>query len=80
VEDKLADFGHIGDSQPSRSIESLSTLEYQIITQLAKEKTHLDELTRQLGQPSAKIASSLLKLEIAGFIFNEGNGVYVKNL
>lgn len=80
IEDILPDFGHIGENKPNRSIESLSTLEYQIITQLAKEKAHLDELTRLLGQPSAKIASSLLKLEIAGFIFNEGNGVFVKNL
>jgi predicted Rossmann fold nucleotide-binding protein DprA/Smf involved in DNA uptake len=38
------------------------------------------ELTRLLGQTSAKVSASLLKLEIEGFVYNEGNGVYAKNL
>jgi DNA processing protein len=80
IEDILSDFGHLGSIKPIRSVEKLTTLEYQIISKLAKEKTHLDELTRLLGQPAAKVASSMLKLEIEGFVYNEGNGVYVKNL
>jgi predicted Rossmann fold nucleotide-binding protein DprA/Smf involved in DNA uptake len=78
--DILQDFGHLSSFKPSRSVEKLSTLEYQIISQLAREKTHLDELTRLLGQTSAKVSASLLKLEIEGFVYNEGNGVYAKNL
>ncbi len=78
--DVLQDFGHLSSFKPSRPVEKLSTLEYQIISQLAREKTHLDELTRLLGQTSAKVSASLLKLEIEGFVYNEGNGVYVKNL
>jgi DNA processing protein len=78
--DILQDFGHLSSSKPNRSVEKLSTLEYQIISQLAKERTHLDDLTRLLGQTSAKVSASLLKLEIEGFVYNEGNGIYVKNL
>jgi DNA processing protein len=80
TEDIVEDFGHLSEIKPARAVNSLNRLEYQIITELSKEKKHLDELTRLLGLPPAKIASSLLKLEIEGFVSSEGNGVYVKNL
>lgn len=78
--DILEDFGNLVSNKPIRPVEKLTELEYKIITELAKEKRHLDELTRLLGQPAAKVASSLLKLEIEGFVSTEGNGIYTKNL
>lgn len=80
AEDILEDFGHLSEIKPLRAVNRLNRLEYQIITELSKEKKHVDELTRLLGLPPAKIASSLLKLEIEGFVSSEGNGIYVKNL
>lgn len=78
--DILLDFGHYSKDRSIKSVELLNELEYRIITLLANEKTHMDELTRKLGKPVAAIAASLLKLEIEGFVYHEGNGFYSKNL
>lgn len=80
AQDILEDFGNLVSHKPERPLEKLTELEYKIISELAREKKHLDELTRLLEQPSAKVAASLLKLEIEGFVSSEGNGVYTKNL
>lgn len=80
AEDILQDFGTFSSSKPKQPLESLAPIEQAIVEHLANEKMHLDELTRKIKQPSSAVASSLLKLEIAGFVSSEGNGVYSKNL
>ncbi len=80
AKDILMDFGHYNGQPVVKEASNLSELEYQIISLLAKEKNHLDDLTRLLGQPAAKVAASLIKLELEGYVFHEGNGLYIKNL
>lgn len=62
------------------STSQLTDLETEIIAVLGQDACHVDELSRLLNQPVSTLSANLLRLEIAGFIYNQGNNVYIKNI
>ncbi|MDR1305059.1 MAG: DNA-processing protein DprA [Verrucomicrobiales bacterium] len=69
VEDILAEFEFLfpkaAISEPRRTLPAdLSADERVILEHLGLEEVHLDELTRKCGLPSARMSSTLLRLEM----------------
>lgn len=62
------------------STNQLTDLETEIIAVLGQDACHVDELSRLLNQPVSTLSANLLRLEIAGYIYNQGNNVYIKNI
>lgn len=56
----------------------LTELEKKVLACLETEQKHIDEIVRELQKTSAEVGSSLIKMEIKGFVKNMGTGVYVK--
>lgn len=56
----------------------LNEIEMKILKNLENENKHIDDLCRELNLPAAVISSSLIKMEIVGFIKNLGGGNYLK--
>ncbi len=80
-EEILEELG-INKSQASNSknqTRALSDEEKQVLECLQNETMHIDEIARALSWSSARIASTILKMEISGLVQNLGTGSYCKS-
>jgi len=83
VEDVLAEFEFLfppaAISEPRRVLPSdLSEDEQVILKNLGMEEVHLDELTRKCGLPSARMSSTLLRLEMRKLVRQLPGKFFVK--
>ncbi|MDR0533365.1 MAG: DNA-processing protein DprA [Verrucomicrobiales bacterium] len=83
VEDVLAEFEFLfppaAISEPRRVLPAdLSEDEQVILKNLGMEEVHLDELTRKCGLPSARMSSTLLRLEMRKLVRQLPGKFFVK--
>lgn len=57
---------------------NISEEEKRIMDVLEQEQMHVDEISRDLDIPIAKVSGVLLKMEISGLVKNLGSGIYCK--
>ncbi len=55
----------------------LSSTDQQILSLLQNDTLHIDQICRQLKQPSSQTSAALMKLEIKGVVKNLGGGNYI---
>lgn len=77
IEDILEELGvEVKSVKEKVNNGQLSEIENKILNCLENETMHIDEICRQLNKPASEVSSSLIKMEIQGFVKNLGGGNY----
>lgn len=76
--DELGVDVNLGSRSLSQTDFTFSEIEKQILSCLENEQKHIDEICRETKIVSSEVSSSLIKMEIRGFVKSLGAGVYLK--
>jgi DNA processing protein len=77
---EVLDIKDIEQTLKSPQPSTLSPDDTKILALLSKEPIHIDRITKDSGLPSTKVSSTLLLLEMKGYIKNTGGHYYIRRI